>query len=288
MAIGMTAALAIDQIYRELEVDLTDANRYYTGAFTMKDLATAWLHAATEVQKIVRRSDIENFIVYDNALDIDSNLQVTKPPEFYTAITAFINGTTPVIIQPAGQLLDRQYWGDSSGASGVTMTQTGSKLQLRGRVTASDTLWLCYQRRMHPPAGIQILDYASASNEVVTHDSADVAYRAGVYNGGKLYYMATTYVSKDIATSGTENLILTANAGFTYSAGANESVIFALPELPSDYYDAMIARACLYLMGGEDLNGWKERAVTLSAMPRLHRPAAARVRERGLFDADSR
>lgn len=285
MAIGMTAALAIDQIYRELEVDLTDANRYYTGSFTMKDLAVAWLHAATKVQEIVRRSDIENFIIYATDLDIDANLQVSKPDEFYTAISAFV-GDKEVIIQPAGQLLDRQYWNNSSGASAITMTQTGSKLQLRGNVTAAETLDICYQRRMHPPALVEILSYVSASASVEPVSGGDIAYRAGVYDGGRLFYMATTYVAKDIESSTTGGLTLTGSAGFTSTAG--ESVIFALPELPSDYYDAMIARACLYLMGGEDLNGWKERAVTLSAMPRLHRPAAARVRERGLFDADSR
>lgn len=287
MAIGMTAALAIDQIYRELEVDLTDANRYYMGAFTMKDLAVAWLYAANKVQEIVRRSDIENFIVYATGLDIDANLQVAKPDEFYTPISAFV-GDKEVIIQPAGQLLDRQYWNNSSGASAITMTQTGNKLQLRGNVTAAETLDICYQRRMHPPAAVMALDYASASDEVATNSGGSLAYRSGVYDGGELFYMATTYANKRISTSTTAYLILTADAGFTYGSGVNESVIFALPELPPDYNDAMIANACLYLMGGEDLNGWKERAMMLSAMPRLHRPAAARVRERGLFDADSR
>lgn len=287
MAIGMTAAMVIEQIYRELEVDLTDANRYYTGDFTMKHLATAWLVAATQVQKLVRRSDIQNFIVYSSALTIDSNLQVSKPSEFYMAISAYV-GTTPVIISPPGELLDRAYWNSSSGAVGITMTESGSKLQLRGAVTSADTLLICYQRRMHPPASVQILDYAAASNTVSGNGGDDVAYRANVYEGGELFYMATTYVNKHISGSSVGGLTLSAVAGFTYNSGVNESVIFALPELPVDYVDPMIALACLYLMGGEDLNGWRERSQMLSAMPRLHRPSTPRAHTRGLFDADSR
>lgn len=286
MAIGMTAAMVIEQIYRELEVDLTDATRYYTGDFTMKHLATAWLVAASQVQKLVRRSDIQNFVSYGN-FTINSSLQVYRSsvPEYYAAISAFV-GDIPVIISPPGQLLDRKYWNDSNGASGITLVETDRVLQLRGNVTAGQTLEICYQRRLHPPVAIDILSYTSASTTVEPVSGGDLSYRDGVYDNAQLFYMATTYANKTIASSTTGGLVLTANAGFT--SIANESVIFALPELPVDYIDPMIALACLYLMGGEDLNGWRERSQMLSAMPRLHRPSTPRAHTRGLFDADSR
>lgn len=282
--IGLTAALVIEQIYRELEVDTSDATRYYSGEFNMKVLALAWLHAANQVQGLVRRSDIQGFVVYATGLDINSSLQVTKPDEYYTPISAYV-GTKPVIITPAGQLLDRQYWNDSSGASAITMVDAGSVLQLRGNVSASETLDICYQRRIHPPALVANMDYASASTDVVEHDGVDIAYRNGVYDGGMLFAIADSHAFT-IYENTVGKVVLPAAAGVTLSD--KESVVFALPELPADYIDAMIAHACLYLMNGEDLQGWRERSMRVNSLPRLHRPSTPRARERGLFDADSR
>lgn len=282
--IGLTAALVIEQIYRELEVDTSDATRYYSGEFNMKAIALAWLHAANQVQGLVRRSDIQGFVVYATSLDINSSLQVTKPEEYYTPISAYV-GTKPVIISPAGQLLDREYWIDNAGAAAITMVDAGSVLQLRGDVTASDTLSLCYQRRIHPPALVADLAFTSASTIVPEATASDIAYRANVYSGAKLFELAASH-ALIVQSNDAAELTLTTTAGFTDSS--SESVVFALPELPADYLDAMIAHTCLYLMNGEDLQGWRERSQRVNSLPRLHRPSTPRARERGLFDADSR
>lgn len=282
MAVGMTASLALYQIYRELGIDTSGTDHYYSGEYTVKDVAIAWLHAASQVQKVLRRSDIEHLIVYDESLDIDGNLQVALPDQFYTPLSAFV-GTKEVVISPPGALLDRVYWNNANLKDYISMVQSGSKLQLRGNVSASETLDIAYQRTIHPPAWVGNMDYDSGLTDVSESSGATIEYITNMYANGLLFNLdATNKAMYTISASADIKVAISSNPAFTDTSV--ESVIFALPELPTDYIDPMISLACLFLMDGEDLNGWEKRAMLPGRQPRIHRPGSPRAREVDIFE----
>lgn len=276
-----TADEVLSQIYRELEVSIAAGTHYYSGVFTVDKVAYYWKQALISVQPLIVQSDLEPLVMRVSGVSVSTGF-VTRPSDFHVMLAAKI-GTVPLHVDSPGSGLDRMAWLDpsmipTSRASISTYSKTS--FVICGSYGASDLLSYIYLRKPHRPSVVALMDYDNDTGLVTLSNGEDVSLYEGVYLGGVLFDMDGSD-KYEIITSDTGSVKADPQPP---TQTDKTTVIFALPEIPDEYIDPMIAKTCLLLCNGEDRNGWRERFAAPSMMGSVNVDPGPRVVQQTLWD----